>query len=107
MIRFAKGHGLGNDYVVIDQTDLSAPLTPTMIRRLCDRNRGIGSDGILLRVPASRADFGLRIFNPEGSEAEKSATASGSSRSTSGTTGTRKRQPSRWRRRAASSSVSA
>ncbi len=72
MIRFAKGHGLGNDYVVIDQTDLSAPLTPTMIRRLCDRNRGIGSDGILLRVPASRADFGLRIFNPDGSEAEKS-----------------------------------
>ncbi len=72
MIRFAKGHGLGNDYVVIDQTDLSAPLTPTMIRRLCDRNRGIGADGILLRVPASRADFGLRIFNPDGSEAEKS-----------------------------------
>src|SRR5947209_11633107 len=72
MIRFAKGHGLGNDYVVIDQTDLSAPLTPTMIRRLCDRNRGIGSDGILLRVPASRADFGVGIFNPDGSEAEKS-----------------------------------
>src|SRR3989449_11573972 len=72
MIRFAKGHGLGNDYVVIDQTDLSAPLTPTMIHRLCDRNRGIGADGILLRVPAARADFGLRIFNPDGSEAEKS-----------------------------------
>ena len=72
MIRFAKGHGLGNDYVVIDQTDLPAPLTPTMIRRLCDRNRGVGSDVILLRVPASHADFGLRIFNPDGSEAEKS-----------------------------------
>src|SRR5438445_2853764 len=72
MIRFVKGHGLGNDYVVIDQTELAAPVTRTMIRRLCDRHRGIGSDGILLRVPASRADFGLRIFNPDGSEAEKS-----------------------------------
>jgi diaminopimelate epimerase len=47
-------------------------LTQTAIVRMCDRNWGIGSDGILLLVPTSRADFGLRIFNPDGSEAEKS-----------------------------------
>jgi diaminopimelate epimerase len=72
MIPFAKGHGLGNDYIVINQADLKAPLSTASIRRICDRNRGVGSDGILLLVPATRADFGLRIFNPDGSEAEKS-----------------------------------
>ena len=72
MIPFAKGHGLGNDYVVINQVDLTAPLSTQAIRRICDRNRGVGSDGLLLLVPTGRADFGLRIFNPDGSEAEKS-----------------------------------
>jgi diaminopimelate epimerase len=72
VIPFAKGHGLGNDYVVIDATDLPRPLSPPMIRSLCDRHRGVGSDGVLLRVPAPHADFGLRIFNPDGSAAEKS-----------------------------------
>ena len=72
MIPFAKGHGLGNDYIVIDETDLKAPLSTAAITRICDRNWGVGSDGILLLVPSSRADFGLRIFNPDGSEAEKS-----------------------------------
>jgi len=78
MIRFAKGHGLGNDYLVIDEADLppaageGAPLSREAIVRMCDRNRGVGSDGILLRVPTARADFGVRIFNPDGSEAEKS-----------------------------------
>ncbi|HEV8641268.1 MAG TPA: diaminopimelate epimerase [Methylomirabilota bacterium] len=72
MIPFAKGHGLGNDYLVIDQRDLPGPLSARAIATICDRNRGVGSDGILLLVPATRADFGLRIFNPDGSEAEKS-----------------------------------
>ena len=78
MIPFAKGHALGNDYLVIDEADLPEPrsgverLTQTAIVRMCDRNWGIGSDGILLLVPTTRADFGLRIFNPDGSEAEKS-----------------------------------
>jgi diaminopimelate epimerase len=79
MIRFAKGHGLGNDYLVIDHADLppaplpgAVPLSEAAIVQICDRNRGIGSDGILVLVPTSRADFGLRIFNPDGSEAEKS-----------------------------------
>ncbi len=72
MIPFAKGHGLGNDYLVMDQRDLPRPLSVRAITRICDRNWGVGSDGILLLVPSARADFGLRIFNPDGSEAEKS-----------------------------------
>jgi len=72
MIPFAKGHGLGNDYLVIDEKDLPGPLSAKAIVRICDRNWGVGSDGILLRVPTGRADFGVRILNPDGSEAEKS-----------------------------------
>jgi diaminopimelate epimerase len=73
MIPFAKGHGLGNDYVVMDEADLSGrPLSTAAIVKICDRNWGVGSDGILLLVPTTRADFGLRIFNPDASEAEKS-----------------------------------
>jgi diaminopimelate epimerase len=72
VIPFTKGHGLGNDYLVMNEADLRRPLTDRAIVRLCDRNWGIGSDGILLMVPSARADFGLRIFNPDASEAEKS-----------------------------------
>jgi diaminopimelate epimerase len=71
-VPFVKGHGLGNDYIVLDEADVAGPLSTAAIVRLCDRNWGVGSDGILLRVPTARADFGLRIFNPDGSEAEKS-----------------------------------
>jgi len=73
MIPFVKGHGLGNDYIVMDAADLAASLSPAQIARICDRNWGVGSDGILLLVPPwGGADFGLRILNPDGSEAEKS-----------------------------------
>ena len=71
-IPFAKGHGLGNDYIVMSRQDLPFDLSEASIVRICDRNWGIGSDGILMRTPTTRADFGLRIFNPDGSEAEKS-----------------------------------
>jgi diaminopimelate epimerase len=69
---FFRGHGLGNDYIVMDPKELSFKLTPKSIQLICDRNWGLGSDGILALVPAKKADFGLRIFNPDGSEAEKS-----------------------------------
>ncbi len=69
---FFRGHGLGNDYVVMDPKELSFSLTPSRIKVICDRNWGLGSDGILALVPSKKADFGLRIFNPDGSEAEKS-----------------------------------
>ena len=69
---FFKGHGLGNDYIALDPADLDVALTPRRIRALCDRHRGVGSDGILALAPSRRADFGVRIYNPDGSEAEKS-----------------------------------
>jgi diaminopimelate epimerase len=73
VIPFVKGEGLGNDYLVVEAGDLPAPgLTAAAVVGLCDRHRGVGADGILLHVPSQRADFGLRIFNPDGSEAEKS-----------------------------------
>ncbi len=72
MSRFVKSHALGNDYIVVDSADLEFPLTAETVRRLCDRHFGVGSDGVLVRVPSRQADFGLRIYNPDGSEAEKS-----------------------------------
>lgn len=69
---FVKTHGLGNDYIVLDSETISFELTQKAIVRICDVHFGIGSDGILLKVPSSIADFGLRILNPDGSEAEKS-----------------------------------
>ena len=70
--QYFKGHGLGNDYIALDPTNLNFKLTPRVIRRICDRNWGVGSDGILALYPSKKADFGLRIYNPDGSEAEKS-----------------------------------
>ena len=70
-LRFAKGHGLGNDYLVVDTADLSFDVTPAFVRAICDRHRGVGSDGILIgRV--DKKPFELRIYNPDGTEAEKS-----------------------------------
>lgn len=69
---FFRGHGLGNDYLVMDPKELGFKLTPKNVERICNRNWGLGSDGILVLVPSKKADFGLRIFNPDGSEAEKS-----------------------------------
>lgn len=69
---FVKSHGLGNDYVVLNQDKIEFELTEKAIVKICDVHYGIGSDGILLKVPSSSADFGLRILNPDGSEAEKS-----------------------------------
>jgi len=67
-----KSHALGNDYLVLDPAALTFALTPQAIQRICDRHLGVGSDGILALAPSARADFGLRIYNPDGSEAEKS-----------------------------------
>jgi diaminopimelate epimerase len=69
---FVKSHGLGNDYIVLNQYEISFDLTPNAIRKICNVHYGIGSDGILLKVPSYTANFGLRILNPDGSEAEKS-----------------------------------
>ncbi|MDD3180659.1 MAG: diaminopimelate epimerase [Opitutaceae bacterium] len=74
-MRFFKYHALGNDYIVMHPADFPGWTTPTreQIRVICHRNFGVGSDGILWGpLPTSRARFGLRIYNPDGSEAEKS-----------------------------------
>jgi len=63
-----KSHGLGNDYLVVDPADLPFAVTPERARLLCDRHVGVGSDGLLVL----EGDLGLRIVNPDGSEAEKS-----------------------------------
>ena len=72
MIKFIKSHGLGNDYIVIDGKDTDYSLTKSHIKRICHRNYGIGSDGILMLCKSNIADYGLKIFNPDGSKAEKS-----------------------------------
>ncbi len=70
-LEFAKGHGLGNDYLVVDASHLSFDVTPAFIRNICDRYRGAGSDGLLVATIAGQ-NISLRIYNPDGSEAEKS-----------------------------------
>ena len=72
-IAFTRYHALGNDYIVINPKDLSTPLTTEQVRIICHRNFGVGSDGILLGpLPAEKAKFALKIYNPDGSIAEKS-----------------------------------
>jgi len=73
MIHFHKYHGLGNDYLILDPSEGADLPSGDEIRRICHRNYGIGSDGILFGPLVDRKDgFGVRIFNPDGSEAEKS-----------------------------------
>jgi len=72
-MRYAKYHALGNDYIVIHPEKIQDKLSEDMIRLICHRNYGIGSDGILFGpLDSQDCNFGLRIFNPDGSEAEKS-----------------------------------
>jgi diaminopimelate epimerase len=70
-LSFAKGHGLGNDYLVIDTADVDFDITPAFIRGICDRHRGPGSDGLLVGTIRD-SGVALRIYNPDGTEAEKS-----------------------------------
>lgn len=72
MIKYFKYHALGNDYIVIDPKYCTLDLTPKIIERICHRNFGVGSDGILLGPIYKDDNIHLRIFNPDGSEAEKS-----------------------------------
>jgi len=72
-MRFVKYHALGNDYLVIRPQDIAGDMQRQAIERICHRHYGIGSDGILLGpLDSSSCDFQVRIFNPDGSEAEKS-----------------------------------
>ena len=70
---FYKYHALGNDYIVLNPAEAGDSLTVETIRLICHRNFGIGSDGILLGpFQDPQSEFALKIFNPDGSRAEKS-----------------------------------
>lgn len=71
-MEFSKMHGLGNDFVVVDcisQAGLENAVA-SQARFLCDRHFGVGADGVILILPSEKADARMRIFNPDGSEAE-------------------------------------
>jgi diaminopimelate epimerase len=73
-VRFEKWQALGNDYIIVEERELPFELTPPRIRLLCEPHVGVGSDGVLLLSEPSERGFvaKLRIFNPDGSEAELS-----------------------------------
>ena len=73
-MRFEKWQALGNDYLIVEQRELPFELTAERVRRLCAAHTGIGSDGVLLLTEPSERGYvaRLRIFNPDGSEAELS-----------------------------------
>jgi diaminopimelate epimerase len=73
-MRYEKWQALGNDYVIVEDRELPFELTPDRVRRLCAPHTGVGSDGVLLLSEADERGFvaRLRIFNPDGSEAELS-----------------------------------
>jgi diaminopimelate epimerase len=73
-VRFEKWQALGNDYAIVEERELAFELTPERIRRFCAPHTGVGSDGILLvRETAAHGQVAeLRIYNPDGSEAELS-----------------------------------
>lgn len=73
VMKFSKYHGLGNIYIVIEPAAIAEPLGITAVQAICHPHFGIGSDGILVGpYPSETCDFGLRIYNPDGSGAEKS-----------------------------------
>ena len=74
-IQFVKMQGTGNDFVIIDgikNPDIVGAIHELLLlaKKLCDRNFGIGADGLILVLPSDKADYRMRIFNPDGSEAE-------------------------------------
>ncbi len=70
-LRFRKMHGCGNDFVMVDAFGGALPEDmPAVAVRLCDRNFGIGADGVIALYPAEGYDFEMRLFQPDGSEAE-------------------------------------
>lgn len=68
-MKLFKAHGLGNDYLVLETSEA---MDSARVRWICDRNKGVGADGVLEPRPSRVADHGLRIWNPDGSTAEKS-----------------------------------
>jgi diaminopimelate epimerase len=73
VVKFAKYHALGNDYLVFVPGGTPAPFTPSQVQLICHRRYGVGADGLLVgSLQAPGCDFGLRFYNPTGDEFEKS-----------------------------------
>ena len=72
MIEFTKMHGLGNDFVMINDLTEEIAQPAKLAKEMCDRNFGVGADGLVLILPSDKkeADYRMRIFNPDGSEPE-------------------------------------
>ncbi len=68
-MKFAKCHGAGNDFVVVDARALDRPWAD-LAREVCHRRYGVGSDGVILVVKGRESGLGMRMFNPDGSESE-------------------------------------
>lgn len=69
-LKFSKMHGIGNDFVIIDESKgeiIPEKDKPEACRFLCDRHFGVGSDGLLIVCSSDKADLGYRMFNPDGS----------------------------------------
>ncbi len=62
-------NGAGNDFVLVDAREAAVPGDPDLVRRLCDRRRGVGADGLILVEPHGEADFFMRFYNADGTEA--------------------------------------
>ncbi len=75
-MKFTKMQGIGNDYIYVDCTGTDLPDPAALARRLSDRHFGIGGDGLVLILPGEHADFRMRMFNSDGSEAEMCGNAS-------------------------------
>jgi diaminopimelate epimerase len=71
-MKLSKWHGLGNDYLLVEQAELPVPLTPERVKRICDYHFGVGSEGILEVVSADNDTAEVIIWNPDGSVAELS-----------------------------------
>ena len=70
ILNFTKMQGLGNDYVYIDATKENIENPSVLAKYISDRHFGVGSDGLILICPSDKADFRMRMFNSDGSEAE-------------------------------------
>ncbi|WP_091835360.1 diaminopimelate epimerase [Marininema halotolerans] len=74
-MKFTKMHGLGNDFIVVAKEQALPDQVSILANRICDRNFGIGADGLVYLLPSDQADFSMRIFNADGSEPEQCGNA--------------------------------
>ena len=75
-MRFTKMHGTGNDYIYVNGFQENIKNPERLAIKLSDRHFGVGSDGLVIILPSERCDFRMRMFNPDGSEAEMCGNAS-------------------------------